>query len=277
MIRNTNAIRKLAGPLFATLALAVAAPAGAQENMFDGNWHFSITPYLWLPNVSGSTAVNKPVGTVQRLSTNVSPSSWLADLEGAALISAEARKGEWSIFTDYIYLNFNRVNARGVTVTGPAGNPVVGVNLGTDVTLKGDVWTLAGGYAVIREKNTHMDVFGGFRSLGLETSINWNLAGTLGLLPALTGTATQKIDKWDAIIGAKGQLGFGESGKWYAPYYVDAGSGSGNTTWQAMAGVGYRYGWGDVTLSVRSLSYKFTDSNADIRFTGPELAAVFRF
>jgi hypothetical protein len=245
--------------------------------MFDGKWHYSITPYLWLPNVSGSATVSKPIGTAQRLTANVSPSSLLSNLEAAAMISADARKGEWSIFTDYMYLNFNKVKARGVTVTGPAGNVVDGINLGTDASLKGDVWTLAGGYAVIREKNTHMDVFGGFRYLGLDTSINWNLAGNLGLLPANTGTVSQKRDRWDAIVGAKGQLGFGESGKWYAPYYVDVGSGSGNTTWQAMAGVGYRYGWGDISLTLRSLSYKFTDNNADVRFTGPALAAAFRF
>jgi hypothetical protein len=47
-------------------------------------------------------------------------------------------------------------------------------------------------------------------------------------------------------------------------------------TWQALIGVGYRFGGGDLLLTVRTLSYNFNDDAVDMRFTGPALAASFR-
>ncbi|EGV18705.1 hypothetical protein [Thiocapsa marina] len=61
------------------------------------------------------------------------------------------------------------------------------------------------------------------------------------------------------------------------PYYLDAGTGSSNLTWQAALGAGYRFDWGDVTLALRSLSYEFDENDGDIRFTGPVLGATFRW
>jgi hypothetical protein len=40
--------------------------------------------------------------------------------------------------------------------------------------------------------------------------------------------------------------------------------------------VGYDFVWGDVTLSIRSLSYDF-DDDADLRMTGPALGVNFRW
>jgi hypothetical protein len=34
--------------------MAEALPAAAAVDPFDGNWHFGVTPYLWLPNVNAN-------------------------------------------------------------------------------------------------------------------------------------------------------------------------------------------------------------------------------
>ena len=47
--------------------------------------------------------------------------------------------------------------------------------------------------------------------------------------------------------------------------------------WQALVGVGYRFGWGETTLALRSLSYDFDDKDANLRFTGPALGVTFRW
>jgi hypothetical protein len=60
------------------------------------------------------------------------------------------------------------------------------------------------------------------------------------------------------------------------PYYADIGGSSSNWTWQGALGVGYRFGWGDTLLLVRSLSYNVNDK-LDLRMTGPMLGATFRF
>jgi hypothetical protein len=40
-------------------------------------------------------------------------------------------------------------------------------------------------------------------------------------------------------------------------------------TWRALIGVGYRFGWGDLLLTARTLSYSFNDDAVNMRFTGP--------
>ena len=44
---------------------------------------------------------------------------------------------------------------------------------------------------------------------------------------------------------------------WFVPYYGDIGGGGGTTTttWQAMAGVGKAFSWGDIALVYRALYY----------------------
>jgi hypothetical protein len=87
----------------------------------------------------------------------------------------------------------------------------------------------------------------------------------------------QILIEWDGIIGLRGEVRFGESSG-FMPYYADIGAGSNSSTWQALLGVGYRFGWGDVVLVVRSLSYDFTDdTQLHLRMTGPALGASFRF
>lgn len=279
MMAQTSLLKnRIAAAAICALGLAATTQASAEVNMFDGEWHASVTPYLWLPVINGSTSFKGPVGNAQSVNTTIDAGNYLDDLEFAAMISGEVRKGDWSVFTDYMYLNFKDQNSRVKTVTGPLGLVADPIDVGSTSRLRGDVWTLAGGYTPWRSDRGHLDLFVGTRYLGLDTSLDWKVAGTLGLLPGRQGSVSKNRSEWDAIVGVKGEFALGE-GKWFMPYYVDIGSGSHNTTWQALIGAGYRYGWGELALSVRSLSYKFTESgeHADVRFTGPALSARFAF
>jgi hypothetical protein len=270
--------KHIAGVALAVLTLATMPQAKSEEvNMFDGQWHASVTPYLWLPTVFNSTSFNGPLGTPRQVNINVTPNDYLSDLKFAAMITGEVRKGDWSVFTDYIYLDFTGQNSRVKTVTGPAGLVSDTIDLGSSASLRADVWTLAASYTAWRTDAGHLDVLAGTRYLGVNTSADWHVAGTLGVLPERRGYISSKIGDWDAIVGVKGELRLGSEGKWFMPYYLDVGGGSGNTTWQALIGAGYRYGWGAVTLSVRSLWYDFNGKTDDIRFTGPALGATFTF
>jgi hypothetical protein len=42
-------------------------------------------------------------------------------------------------------------------------------------------------------------------------------------------------------------------------------------------GLGYSFDWGDLSLSLRSLSYEFDKDDADLRMTGPALGVTFRW
>ena len=76
----------------------------------------------------------------------------------------------------------------------------------------------------------------------------------------------------------RGRLGIGAS-KWSVPYYADVGTGSSDLTWQAMTGLTYSYGWGDLMLVYRHLEYDEGPNGllGGFSFSGPAFGAKFRF
>lgn len=275
MVGTTEVRRRLVALLLALVGVgaAVPTPAGAAEDRFDGNWHLNVTPYLWLPAINGT--VNYSQGRGGSISAQVDPGSYLQNLDFAGMLTGEARKGNWSAFTDYIYLHLSGSNPAVKSVSDPAGNVQVPVNLGGSTSVISNVWTLAGGYTVWHEAPGHLEVFVGTRLLNFDSSVGWNFSTPIGLITP-GGKVSQTLTKWDGIAGLRGQIRFGES-KWFMPYYADIGAGSDNWTWQAILGVGYRFGWGELSLVVRSLSYYFDDDKLDLRMTGPALGATFTF
>jgi hypothetical protein len=260
---------KLKQPVLAIIlaGLAFTALPVAAESSASDPWAFTVTPYLWLPTINGSLKYDRP--NLPEVETG--PNDYLSNLDFALMISGEARKDRWSIFTDVIYLDFSGEKSR----VGPVGAIV---DLGTQTSLSGGVWTLVGGYAAVQNPQATLDVIGGFRYLSLEASTDWTLSGPIGALPS-AGGFSQKEDLWDAIVGVRGRVKLGENSHWSMPYYADAGAGSSALTWQAMVGVAYSWNWGDVGLVYRHLSYDMEGDKLlqDVEFSGPALGAAFHF
>jgi hypothetical protein len=82
--------------------MAQALPAAAAVDPFDGNWHFGVTPYLWLPNVNVNLDHDFQRLQTNRLQTEIGPNSYLENLELGLLVTGEVRQGPWSAFTDLI-------------------------------------------------------------------------------------------------------------------------------------------------------------------------------
>lgn len=63
------------------------------------------------------------------------------------------------------------------------------------------------------------------------------------------------------------------------PYYLDVGTGDSDLTWQAMGGMGYTFGWGELVAAWRYLDYNMPASGrvADMNFSGPLVGANFRW
>jgi hypothetical protein len=277
-IRRIGHASRALGTLSLVAVLGLAGPAAAQTSSQPGDsWQFSLTPYIWLPNIHGTLNFNTPPGAAGSPTTEVGADDYLKNLDMALMLTGEARKGAWAIFTDVIYLDFSNESAAVRTVSGPGGIVQVPVNAGTQAGLKGLVWELAASYTVSRSNTATVEVLGGFRYLGLEATVNWQLAGSIGLFPQ-SGSFSQKEDLWDAIVGVRGRVKLG-SGNWFVPWYLDAGTGSSALTWQAMAGIGHSFKWGDLLLAYRHLSYDQDNGKLvqDMRFSGPALGATFRF
>jgi hypothetical protein len=258
----------LAAALFALLGITDAAAQQA-----DSGWRFGLTPYLWLPNVDYTLRFDPPPAGGGD-TTVESTESYLSNLDMAVMLNLEARKGEWAIVSDFIYLDFSSDDASMKVGNGPVQVPV---SSSTRSDLTGGLWQLVASRALARSEQWSFEVLGGVRYLAIKASASWQLTGPVGVFPQ-AGTLSQKEELWDGIVGVRGRIGLG-AGRWFAPYYVDAGTGSSDLTWQALAGIGYAFEWGDLLLAYRHLSYEQGDDNLvqNLSFSGPGLGATFRF
>jgi hypothetical protein len=91
--------------------------------------------------------------------------------------------------------------------------------------------------------------------------------------------ARTNLGVWDAIVGVKGQWSLGDEGRWFVRYCLDLGARESSLTWQAFTGIGYSFGWGDVTVAWRHLAYEAESGETvgDVDFDGPAIAASFRW
>jgi len=266
---------------------ALLAPLHALAQAPADKWTFSVMPYLWLPSVDGKLRFGPPPVNGGTANVSVDADTLLDNLDFAFMINGEARKGRWLIATDYIYLDFSKADSAVRSVDfNPGGGPInvstSSLNAGAQSSLRGDVWSLVGGYAAVEGKAS-LDVFGGFRYLGITAKTDWQLTATVNLPNSTltfprSGSAEKSEDIWSAIVGAKGRAKLGESA-WFVNYYADIGGGSSNFTWQGAAGIGYAFRWGDIILDYRYLYYSESGDKLidNVSFGGFALGANFRF
>jgi opacity protein-like surface antigen len=265
-------------------AFAVSALAATAANAQD--WKYSLTPYVWLPNINGTLKYPVPPGAGGSPSVESDPGSYLDNLRFAFMITGDMQRGRWSAFTDLIYLHFDSESGRvrEIDFPGLPGNRVgAALDAGTDTTLKGLTWSLGAGYALADGPGARFEVLGGLRYLRIDATTDWRLTATItrpggGASFPASGRVEATENLWDAVVGLRGRAGLGSS-PWSLRYYADVGAGSSRLTWQAMLGIDYAFRWGEVVLAYRSLSYDQSDDKLmqDFRFSGPALGATFRF
>jgi len=269
--------RRKAIPVTVVCLPALLAPATAGAQAPD-SWEFTGSVYAYLPTISGSTIFPPSNGSSQ---VSVDIDTILDNLNFTFMGSLEARKGQWGLFADVVYMDVNagKVGSRSIGI-GSIGLPA---DVSADVVfdLKGWVWALGGSYRTVSTPDYTLDLIGGARLLDIEQTLDWTLGGNVGSvpLPDRAGSRGARLQNWDAIVGVKGRYAFGEGRKWFVPYYLDVGTGESHLTWQAMGGLGYSFGWGDVVGVWRYLDYEMKSDKPikDMNFNGPMISAVFRW
>jgi len=272
-------IARLAPPAAAAMLLTAAlalTPLPARAQGSDA-WQFQGTVYLYFPSMGGKTTFPPSGGGS---SVSMDAETILENLKFTFMGSLEARKGPWGVFTDVIYLDLGDTKSatRDIQIGGvlPAG-----ATAKVDYDLRGWLWTLAGSWRAVSTPTYQLDVIGGTRMINLKPSVAWQLSGNIGAVPLPDRAGSRQADQqnWDLIVGAKGRAAFGAGGQWFVPYYVDLGAGESKFTWQAMTGVGYTFGWGDVIGAWRYVDYRMKSGGAleTLTFNGPGVAAVFRW
>ena len=284
VIATTHRSSRRAAALVACAALLAASGARAQAPAPDGSWQFTLTPYLWLPNVNGKLRYEFPPGQGNSAESEIGPVDYLESLQFLLMLNGEARRGDWAVFSDLVYLDFGNTGSSVTSVGGPgAAIPIPRErNTATSTDLKGWSWALAGSYTVDRGARHHVDVLGGLRLLHIESRLDWALDASIpgsGFSFDRSGQVSQDTTLTAAIVGVRGRMAFGDEGRWFVPYYLDVGGGSHVTTWQAAVGAGYRFPWGELQASWRHLEFDQPDGRfvQNLRFSGPAVGATWRF
>ena len=269
MLRNQSTERSAWVRVIAVLCFAVfgTSPAMAQADSSESQdqWQYSAAIYLWGADIGGQTIGGSEV--------EVGFSDLLDNLEMGFMGAFEARKNNWSLLTDIIYMDL------GVDKTADLSIPIgpIQVPVTTSVSLDVEAWVLhfAGGYNLYSEGKSRLDVIGGARYLDMGVDMLLELQ-SLG--PGQSRTVSESLTSWDGIVGLKGNASLGE--RWFLPYYLDVGAGDSKFTWQATAGIGYRAGRVvDLALVYRHLEWDIDSAPIvdDLNFSGPTLGVIFRW
>jgi hypothetical protein len=265
-------------PLVAGLPVLALLLPGISAAQPADVWKFEASLYFYLADVGGSVTF-PPTGATSEVTVDVD--EILENLKMGFMGSFEARRGLWGVFTDFAYMDVGDVQEKSKALSiGRVGIPAdVNANLSFDVKLW--AWTLAGTYAVIADPDYRLEVLAGTRVLDVRPKLDYALTGNIGrfAVPDHTGRRELKEQNWDVIVGVKGRAGLGADGKWIVPYYFDIGTGESKLTFQAIAGMGYQFGWGDVVVSWRYMDYEMKSGKPveQLDFNGPQVGAVFRW
>jgi hypothetical protein len=268
----------LAGALLAHTGIVCAEDTKKQDE-----WRFTLTPYIWLPSVSGSMKFTPPAGTGSGTlaaaaasvsgDADVSSNDYLSNLQFAGMLSFEVAKGRWSILSDILYVDFSDSN-RDATIPGAGA----GVKVYADTGLQAMIFEIAGAYSVYKGEQGNFDMLLGMRYAGIEGKVDLNAIGPDGrtYYPRIK----ESLNFYDPIVGFKGN--FLLTKNWFMPYYFDIGGFSvdSDLTMQAYAGIGYRFtDWFSMSLGYRYLYYDFGSTKLveDITLHGGLLGFVFNF
>jgi hypothetical protein len=267
----------VASALLGTVAAQAAPP------QVEGEWQFKLTPYLWLPNVNSTLRYALPPGQGGSAEAQTGPYDYLENLQFLLMLSGEARRGDWGVISDIVYLDFGNTSSH-VTSVGGSGSAVPiprERNTSTGTDLKGWTGLLAGSYRAWRNDAAEVELLAGLRLLHLEARLDWSLAAATpggGFVFDRAGSVEASETLTAGIVGVRGRMTFGD-GRWFAPYHLDVGGGNEFFTWQVVAGVGYAFPWGEVQLSWRNLAFEQPDDHfiQKLRFSGPAVGASWRF
>ncbi len=256
---------------------AVADPVATDVTRGNGDWQFTALIYGYYADIAAKSTLPNGGST----DVTVDASDLFSNLKFGVLGSFEARKDEWGVFTDVIYMDVGQFKSQFHDLTiGKIGLPA-DVSASVNFDLKSLMWTVAGTYRALAGDGAVLDVFGGARLLDTKTTLDWTLNGNVGPIPApgRAGHGETRETFVDGIVGVKGRLAFGTDRKWFVPYYGDVGTGQSELTWQLMSGVGYAFKWGELIGAWRYVDYKFKSDSPDASesFNGPLLGVAFRW
>lgn len=184
----------------------------------DSGWHFSASPYLWFPGMSGTVGLRGYDASV-----HASPGDILSNFHIGLMGVVEARKDRFSFPVDLIWVKLEA--DRGLPFNQDLSSIQVKV---TETILTPKV-----GYRIIDKEKIRIDGQVGFRY--------WHLGQNLSFQPSGILSNRSESANWvDVVAGGKIELPVSE--KALITIVGDAGGGGSNLDYQVAGVLGYRVG-----------------------------------
>jgi len=222
---------KGASALLAGVLAFCAGVASAQSPATpNSGWQYEVTPYFWGAGMKGDVQS----GSLPKISIDVGISDILDALDFGFMSAFEARKGQWGLLFDAIYMDLSTGGTASRTGPGPVGATATA---NANVGMKQTVLAAAVAYRTA-EGRSPVDVIGGLRYVKLEVDADIN-----GSFFAQTSTVLRSGDKdWvDPYVGAR--IKHAVNDRWSLTGYADIGGfGLGSDiSWQLSGGASYDF------------------------------------
>jgi hypothetical protein len=251
-------------------------------------WTFAVTPYIWLPTLSADLQANGPRGGTVSTSISAGVGDYLSEINFGLMLGAMARHDRFSVMTDLIYMNASLTTSTNHLSSVNLGPGPIYIprsqQLSTGSRLTATVWSLAGGYTLLRGDWGNLDAVVGMRMLAVGDTTNYQLSFNIfgpnrTIVLSRSGSLDIGRTYFNAIGGITGRLNIPKT-RFYLPFYLDAGGGGVPLTWEAYGGVAYRAAsWADISAGYRYLTFQGNGSTGvhNLSLSGAILTANFRF
>jgi|LGVD01.1.fsa_nt_gb hypothetical protein len=250
---STIALLAIAGNmLMAGGDIATVEPVVVEETVSD-QWEFYASINGWMPTISAELPMGPTI--------DITFKDIIDNMRLVALGTVGTQKGKWGLLTDVVYLNL----AKDTFIPLEPSRAI------TDIQLKAWIVTPMATYRFLEEDQWTLDLMGGARYLSIDIPLNFNY------ISQVDGS----FHVWDAVVGLRGNYAIDE--KWFVPFHFDVGAGDTDLTWQAFAGVGYKYENFDVIAGYRYLDWEFDESGTggkvldQLTVDGPMLGLKYYF
>lgn len=202
----------------------------------ENEWSYELDPYLWMANLKGNVGA---MGTTSAI--DVGFDDVLDNLNFAASALIGARKGRFGVQADLMYIE--------ITPSFPGPVPAFSR---TDLVLGQFLGDFKGSYRLFEDESAWFDLLAGGRYMDVDLGITLQP----GVLPGLA--VGGRDGWWDGVVGFRTQYDLTD--QWFLTAMADVGGGSSDITWQASAGVGYRFSNRiNATVAYRYMDYDYTN------------------
>jgi len=251
------------------IALLLLPGIGAAQESWEGR----VAIYGYFPDIGGEVRHAAPGGGELEIAAD----DLIHNTEIAFMTSVEAQKGRIGVFGDLVYMNVGD-EIQGSPTLGKGAIPLPpGITADAAADIEAAVLTVAANFRLVDTERHMFDAFAGVRGLGAESTLNATLQSPLG--PVASASSLVDDESVDAILGVKGKVNLGDSGRWFLPYYIDVGAGDADRTSQAVLGIGFTTKRAEVFGTYRYLDYDMQDDGlvANLDLSGPAIGVAFRF